>query len=169
MARWKSRASAYHCKFLQCVHFILLQPSSLINGCLHLLQCRIKAADIASSTMCRNVIWPSFLNSSQVSGICVSFSQSLQLVLPHFIFWQRNSLSTSTGGHSILKSQKGHSERKSNPAAFKSSICCMCSNLSNVFSLKTSCNCLREKVPSQSSTPKHLGLQRDCPICVSIC
>ena len=159
----------HHCIFMQCVHDILLHPCSLIKGCLHLLQCLIRAADIASSTMCRRVIWPSFLDSSQLRGIWDSFSQSRQLVLPHFVFWQRNSLSTSTGGHSILKSQNGHSERKSKPAAARSSRCCKCSSLSNVFSLRTSCSCCRENVPLQSSTPKHFGLQRLSPSSVSTC
>ena len=49
--RLQTRISIYHCTFLQCVHVILLHPSSLMNGCFHLLQCRIKASDIASSTM----------------------------------------------------------------------------------------------------------------------
>ena len=128
----------------------------------------MRAADIASSTMCRNVSCPSFLASSQPRGMCVSLLQSRQLVLPHFVLWQRNSLSTSTGGHSALKSQKGHSDRKSRPAAARSCCCCMCSSLSKVLSLRTRCNCSRVKVPLHSVFAKHTGRHFDWPISVSM-
>src|SRR5690242_3360964 len=128
----------------------------------------MRAADIASSTTCRNDSCPSFLASSQLRGICVSLLQSRQLVLPHFVFWQRNSLSTSTGGHSALKSQNGHSDRKSRPAAAISCCCCICSSLSNVLTSTTCCNCARENVPLHSVLAKHSGRHLDWPISVSM-
>lgn len=67
-----SRFSTYHCILWHFEQDILLQPYSLMNGFLHLLQFRIKAAVMASSTMCRIVVLSSFLASSQLKGTCVS-------------------------------------------------------------------------------------------------
>lgn len=153
---------------LQFGHLILLQPCSFIKGCWHLLHFLMRAADIASSTTCRFVNFPSLLASSQLSGICVSLLHNRQLVSPHFVFWQRNSLSTSTGKHSALKSQNGHSERKSRPAAARSCCCCMCSSRSKDFSPRICCNCAREKAPLHSRSAKHMGRHFIWPISVSI-
>ena len=158
----------------------MLHPCSLTKGCLQrllkldsaessgywktYLQVRIRADDIASSTTCLIVRLPSFLASSQLNGTWVSFWHSLQLVFSHLGFKQRNSLSTSMGGHSALKSQNGHSLRKSNPAAARSSCCCRCSRRSKDLVPRKSRSCLRVKVPPHAVSAKQTGRHFDWPI-----
>ena len=164
MKNWPSEKAAYHCTFRQCGQVILLHPNSLTKACLHLLQCRIRADDIASSTTCLTVSLSSFLASSQLRGICVSLLHSRQLVFRHLGFMHLNSLSISTGRQSALKSQNGHSDRKSKLAAARSSCCCMCSSRSKDTLPRKSRSCLRVNVPSQLESAKQTGRQRELPI-----
>lgn len=137
-----------------------------MKGRLHLLQLRIRAAVIASSTMCRTVSFSSFLFSSQLNGTWLNLRHNRQLVFRHFGCRQRNSLSSSIGGQSCLKSQNGHSSRSS-PAISRSFICCMCSSRSNDTSPRHCWRCMRVKVPPQSGSAKQTGRHRELPISVS--